>query len=155
MLWFVTNGILVHVGMAIDAVSGMCTGRAQRQASLGSCTRRRRTPVPRAIGRASRVPSTEASCDSGDNWGVCWDTGDFIEAHKLVLASGKINFQGCRIPIPTPIRHDRIRVALGEAASLKELRVLELLEFGMPFDCSPSFGVVKREKNHFSAVGYK
>ena len=155
MPWFATKGILVLVDMTIDAVNGMCAGRAQRETSLGSCTRRRCTPVPRAIGRATRVPSTGASCDSGVNWGVCWDTDDFISTHKSVLASGKFNFQGCRIPIPTPIRHDRIRLALGEAASLKELRVLDLLEYGMPFDCSPSVGVLKRQKNHFSAIGYK
>ena len=103
----------------------------------------------------NRVPSTNASCHSGDNWGVCWETNDFIKAHKLVLASGKFNFQGCRIPVPTSIRHDRIRAALGDKASLKELRVLELLEFGMPFDCNPSFGTIRRQKNHFSAIGYK
>ena len=103
----------------------------------------------------SRVPSTGAAGFSGDNWGVCWNTNDYIKAHKLVMASGKFNFQGCRIPIPTPIRHDRIRATLGDTASLKELRVLDLLMYGMPFDCSPSVGVYKRQKNHFSAIGYK
>ena len=155
MQCFVTSGILVHAGTGRDAESGMFVGRVQRQASLGSRTRRHHTPAPRVTSKVNRVPSASASCHSGENWGVCWETKDFIKAHKLVLASGKFNFQGCRIPVPTLIRHDRIRAALGDKASLKELRVLELLEFGMPFDCRPSFGIISRQKNHFSAIGYK
>ena len=102
-----------------------------------------------------RVPSRTISCRSANIWGVRWETGDFLDAHRRVKASGKYNFEGCRIPIPTPIRHDRIREDLGVAASPKELRVLGLLEFGMPFNCKLSFGVKRRQKKHFSTVSYK
>ena len=75
--------------------------------------------------------------------------------HNLIRESGKYNFEGCRIPIPTAIRHDRIRQALGSKATPKEERVLSLLEFGMPIDCESSYGIRKPQKNHFSAVSYK
>ena len=73
----------------------------------------------------------------------------------MIRESGKYNFEGCRIPIPTAIRHDRIRQALGSKATPKEERVLSLLEFGMPIDCESSYGIRKPQKNHFSAVSYK
>ena len=75
--------------------------------------------------------------------------------HNLIRESGKYNFEGCRIPIPTAIRHNRIRQALGSKATPKEERVLSLLEFGMPIDCESSYGIRKPQKNHFSAVSYK
>ena len=70
-------------------------------------------------------------------------------------ASGKHNFQGCRIPIPTNIRYDRIEAALGSEVGIKERRVLDLLRYGMPINCSPNFGVKKPQKNNFSAISYK
>ena len=91
----------------------------------------------------------------GEGWGVTWELKDFIEAHRAVKASGVFNFEGCRIPIPTPIRYDRIRESLGPEASPKELRVLKLLEFGFPIDCCSRFGIQKVQKNHHSAVCHK
>ena len=112
--------------------------------------------TPEEMRVQGRVGSSgSSSCLSSGNWGIKWDTDDFIEAHKAIKASGKHNFEGCRIPIPTPIRFDRIKEALGDAVSPKELRVLSLLEFGMPFDCKPAYGVNKVQKNHFSAVSFK
>ena len=73
----------------------------------------------------------------------------------MVRESGRFNFEGCRIPIPTAIRYDRIEAALGSEATRKERRVLSLLEFGMPLNCKTSFGVCKPQKNHFSAVSHK
>ena len=73
----------------------------------------------------------------------------------MVKESGRFNFEGCRIPIPTAIRYDRIEAALGSEATPKERRVLTLLEYGMPINCKPSFGVCKPQKNHFSAVSFK
>ena len=75
--------------------------------------------------------------------------------HRLVRESGKHNFESCRIPIPTAIRHDRIRVALGEEATPKEERTLSLLEFGFPINCNASYGVKKVQKNHFSAISFE
>ena len=92
---------------------------------------------------------------SSNCWGVKWDTGEFLEAHRVVKASGKFNFEGCKIPIPTPIRYDRIKEALGDEVSPKEQRVLSLLEFGMPLDCNPEYGVKEKQKNHSSAVCFK
>ena len=73
----------------------------------------------------------------------------------MVRDSGKFNFEGCRIPIPTTIRYDRIEAALGSEATPKECRVLSLLEYGMPLNCKPEFVVSKPQKNHFSAVSFK
>ena len=107
-------------------------------------------PIP------SNGGTSKGSCSdlSSGSWGVRWSTDDFINAHKLVKESGKFNFEGCRIPIPTTIRYDRLRIALGDSASPKEQSVLGLLEFGMPIDCKPSYGVKKPQKNHHSAFGF-
>ena len=107
------------------------------------------------IGRSRGGSSSSLSCSSSSSGVVKWDTGDFIEAHLAVKASGKFNFEGCRIPIPTKIRYDRIKEALGDKISPKDLRVLSLLQFGMPIDCNPAFGVKSKQRNHFSAVSFK
>ena len=102
--------------------------------------------------------SSEGSVISPDpGWSkqVSWELEDFLLAHSIIRASGKCNFEGCRIPVPTKIRHDRIREALGVEASPKELRVLDLLKFGMPINCNGAFGSRKVQKNHFSAVAHK
>ena len=100
--------------------------------------------------------SMSGSCSDSSScgWGIRWTTDDFINAHKLVRESGKFNFEGCRIPIPTAIRHDRLRAALGVGISPAEHRILSLLEFGMPIDCKPGYGIKKPQKNHFSAIGF-
>ena len=114
-----------------------------------------RTLVSR-LSQVSRGGSSTSTSDlSSYSQGTSWDAEDFIKVHKLVRESGKHNFESCRIPIPTAIRHDRIREALGYEATAKEQRVLSLLEFGMPIDCKPSYGVKKAQKNHFSATSYK
>ena len=74
---------------------------------------------------------------SANSQGTSWGTEDFIKVHKLVRESGKHNFEGCKIPIPTAIRHDRIRETLGGAASPKQMRMLSLLEFGLSINCKP------------------
>ena len=84
-----------------------------------------------------------------------WNTEDFIEAHKLVRQSGKFNFEGCKLPVPTAIRYDRLEEALGENASPRELRMLSLVKYGMPIGCKPSYGVKKVQKNHFSAISFQ
>ena len=110
-----------------------------------------------ALPRVSRGFSKEslACLPSACGSGVSWNTEDFIRVHKLVKHSGKYNFEGCRIPIPTAIRYDRLEAALGGDATPKECRVLSLLKFGMPINCKPNFGVLKQQKNHFSAVAHK
>ena len=86
---------------------------------------------------------------------ISWNTKDFINAHSAVRESGKFNFEGCKIPIPTRIRHDRIEAALGSSATPKEIQILSLLRYGFPINCKPSFGVQKVQKNHFSAFSHK
>ena len=73
----------------------------------------------------------------------------------MIKQSGKHNYEGCRIPVPTKIRYDRLREALGHFVTPKESRTLELLEFGMPLDCDARFGVKKLQKNHHSALSFK
>ena len=84
-----------------------------------------------------------------------WTTNDFIKAHNAVRESGKFNFEECRIPIPTKIRYDRIREALGKDITPKEEKVIDLLKYGMPINCKTNFGVQKLQKNHFSALSHK
>ena len=84
-----------------------------------------------------------------------WSAKDYIAAHRAVRASGKHNFEACRIPIPTHIRYDRIREALGSEITPREHQVLELLKFGMPIDCQGRFGVRSVQKNHHSAIKFK
>ena len=84
-----------------------------------------------------------------------WDTRDHLEAHLKVRRSGLFNFEGCKIPVPTAIRYDRIRESLGDLATPKDLRMLSLLEFGMPIGCKAGYGIRKPQKNHFSALIFK
>ena len=75
-------------------------------------------------GKESHVPSNGGSFDlSSCSWGEKWSTQDFIVAHNAVKLSGKHNFEGCRIPIPTAIRYDRLKLSLGDGATPKEQRV--------------------------------
>ena len=93
--------------------------------------------------------SISSSCLSSGSGDLHWSTQDFVEAHKKVRKSGKFNFEGCRIPIPTAIRYDRMEVALGKEVTPKDLRVLELLKYGMPINCKMNFGIIRQQKNHF------
>ena len=86
--------------------------------------------------------------------GVQWTADDFIEAHKKVIKSGLYNFEGCKIPIPTSIRYDRLRDALGENITPKEDRVLSLIKYGMPLDCKSNYGVKELQNNHQSALSF-
>ena len=83
-----------------------------------------------------------------------WSAEDFLKAHLAIRKSGLYNFEGCKISIPTKIRHDRMREALGEDITPHEERTLSLLQFGMPIDCNPEFGIKTKQKNHHSAVSY-
>ena len=86
---------------------------------------------------------------------VRWTAQDYIDAHNAVVRSGSHNFVGCKIPIPTSIRHDRIKEALGDDISPDERKVMDLLQYGMPVDCKPSFGIRKMQKNHHSAIAHR
>ena len=86
---------------------------------------------------------------------VSWSAEDYIKAHRLVRQSGKYNFECCKIPVPTKVRYDNIRRALGSSVTPKEERILSLLEFGMPIFNKSSFGIRQPQKNHFSALSFK
>ena len=111
--------------------------------------------TPSEAGSISSPNTRSLSCSSPCGKDVSWTTEDFIRAHHAVKDSGKHNFEGCMIPIPTAIRYDRIEAALGSAATPKECRVLSLLRYGMPINCKHNFGIKKLQKNHFSAVSHK
>ena len=84
-----------------------------------------------------------------------WSTQDFLRAHVAVRESGKYNFEGCRIPIPTRISFEWMKAALGSEISFKELRTLDLIKYGIPINCSPNVGVKRPQKNHYSAISFK
>ena len=136
-----------------DAIDCMCAALVPTPGSQESSIRHRHTKT--LEGMTGTTGHAFSSNLSSNCWGVKWDTGEFLEAHRVVKASGKFNFEGCKIPIPTPIRYDRIKEALGDEVSPKEQRVLSLLEFGMPLDCNPEYGVKEKQKNHSSAVCFK
>ena len=150
MVLYVNSGIMALAHMVTDVKDGMCVGRAL---SLGRWASRIRLLPIRApaliIDKASSVfniSSSGVSSPSSYSGGFGWSIDDFVNAHKEVIKSGKFNFEGCRIPIPTAIRYDRIKEALGVSISPREERVLSLLEFGMPIDCNPRYGVRKPQK---------
>ena len=154
----VSNGIMILVIMGKIAVNCMSVGYVLKQVRWESSIR----PLPNpmimlrpGLGRIMGFSSSSASLLSAGGWGPRWSTADFIEAHITVKESGKFNFEGCRIPIPTAIRYDRIEEALGGDIPPKELRVLDLLKYGMPIDCNPKYGIGKKQKNHFSAVCHR
>lgn len=131
--------VLVATGTGVGI--SITAGLAQSQASLEKLTRHHRTASPPWV---SRNGSTDSfSCHTRSSREVSWTTKDYISAHIVVKESGRYNFEGCRIPIPTAIRYDRVEAVLGSDATSKERRVLNLLKYGMPINCKPSFGVLK------------
>ena len=74
----------------------------------------------------SSVPSSDSDPRlSTLDLGVSWATEDFIYAHMAIKNSGRHNFEGCKIPVPTKIRFDRIEAALEGKLSPKEHRTLQ------------------------------
>ena len=119
-----------------------------------------RSIKPRLTTARARVPGASNVFSEGPDLSPCsqafnWDTEDHIRAHTLIKASGKYNFEGLKIPVPTAIRFDRIRAALGNLATPQDLRVLSLLQFGFPVACESSYGVRKPQRNHHSALSYE
>ena len=152
---FVTNGIMATVHLVKIVRDGMHVLRVVTLVSLEN-----------RIGllliliqeqgeiKAIEEPSSERgkSVFEGD---IKWSTKDYLNVHELVKNSGKYNYEGCRIPIPTIIRYDRMKDALGDDISDKDRKVLQLLKFGMPIYCQGDFGVQKQQKNHQSALQFK
>ena len=72
-----------------------------------------------------------------------------LQAHKLVKASGKPNFLGCRIPVQSNLNIASWRAYLSE---YWDAQLLDLLEFGFPLDFQRDSILVSTEKNHTSAL---
>ena len=140
----VANGISVPVLMMISAISGTYAGHVPGMVRLGRHTRLSLTGT-RILNLRKGISegSVCRTSDEGVPNSVAWDIDAYIEAHLAVRDSGKFNFEGCRIPVPTAINFGRLREALGEKATQKDQTTLELLEFGFPINCNPSFGVKK------------
>ena len=154
--WYVDSGIMAPANLGTGAKSGTSAGRVPIQANQVRGTRLCHIIVPgqRVVQLRSRVGSIESQSGLESPGGHKWSSSDFIEAHRLVKLSGMFNFQYCRIPVPTKIRYDRLQSSLGQVLSFKEKRTLDLLQFGMPLDCDPNFGVRKVQKNHSSATNF-
>ena len=148
---FVTNGMRELVAMVRSANAGMFVRHVLMQVSSGRSIRLLRMTRVARVRRAGSYSVSLSSVAAGEKWKV----EDFLKAHQLVRQSGKCNFEHCRIPVPTAIRYDRLRIALGANATVKEERILSLLEFGMPINCIGRFGIRKPQKNHFSALAFK
>ena len=151
---FVGNGTLLNAHLRIVGC-GTVVGHVITKASQASSTRRHlMTTVGIEVGGISRFSSVSLSGPQQASGRVRWTTNDYIDAHNAVVKSGKHNYLGCKIQIPTAIRHDRIREALGNHATPEELKVISLLKYGMPLDCKSNFGIKKPQKNHHSAVAF-
>ena len=148
-----SNGILEPAPLVMIVSVGIVVGRVMMQVKRANYIKQPHIPIAAQGQVDSEFSETPSLLSFGGE--VSWSPEDFIRAHLAVVSSGKYNFEGCRIPIPTTIRYDRLREALGDEATSKQLRVLELLEFGIPIDCKGNFGVKKPQRNHHSAVSFK
>ena len=72
-----------------------------------------------------------------------------LQAHKLIKASGKPNFLGCRIPVQSNLNIASWRSHLSE---YWDAQLLDLLEFGFPLDFQRDSILISTEKNHTSAL---
>ena len=72
-----------------------------------------------------------------------------LQAHKLIKASGKPNFLGCRIPVQSNLNISRWRSYLSE---YWDAQLLDLLEFGFPLDFPRDSILMSTEQNHTSAL---
>ena len=151
---FVSNGILGRAVMVKSANAGTYVRRAPIRESLGRSIRLLLMIAQVAFQRR-RFSGCEDSSLPSLVGGKKWQVGDFLEAHDRIRRSNKHNFEFCKIPVPTAIRHDRLRLALGDRVTTKEERILSLLEFGFPINCVGNFGIRKPQKNHFSALAFK
>ncbi|CAL4257486.1 unnamed protein product, partial [Meganyctiphanes norvegica] len=102
-------GIPACAHMEIGAKSGTSVGLALKQADQVSSTKLLRmghlVPVRDSHRVISVGSSSEVTVRAPSSHGIRWTTEDFIKAHKEVRRSGRYNFEGCRIPIPTSIRY--------------------------------------------------
>ena len=137
-----TSGTMGTVHMAKSVRGGMHDPIVRMQGNQANSTKPILILVPEQRGSKAKKEHSHSLTDSQSAFkgGVSWTTEDYIRAHKIVESSGQYNFEGCRIPIPTSIRYDRLRVALGDSISPEDERVLDLLKFGLPIDCKESFG---------------
>ena len=120
MVLYVGNGTLVPVLMVPTVSVGIAARHARMQVSWESSTRLlpMTARVPGLLSRFSKGPILPS---------FSWDTETYLKVHRLVRRSGKYNFEGCRIPVPTAIRYDRIEESLGSEATSKDFRVLDQL----------------------------
>ena len=58
-----------------------------------------------------------------------WEPHDYIQANKLIRASGTCNARGCRIPIPTDINHSFLENFIHD---YHDPEVLDFTKFGWP-----------------------
>ena len=114
------NGTSATVVLAGTVKGGIAVGHVTRQVRWASSTR----PLHMGEGvltkaqhhqssRSSVGSDADASSLSSFAGGVSWEPEDYIKAHLAIKESGKYNYEGCRIPIPTNIRYDRLRASLG------------------------------------------
>ena len=139
------NGTLVHAPTVRTAESGTAAPPVSTMVSPENSTRLLPICQPK-VSQMSSMFSSSLVCQPDFSGKVRWATSDFLHAHREVRASGRHNFEGCKIPIPTEIRYDRMEAALGHNISPKDRRVLDLLKFGMPLGCKASYGISNLRK---------
>ena len=99
---------MVIVPLARDARNGIAVELVPRTVSGGSPIRLQ--PIKVRFPGTKAISGFSPRCDQElGEVGFTWSPKQHIEAHNKVTSSGVHNYLGCRIPIPTPIRYDRIR----------------------------------------------
>ena len=131
--WCAFSGTRAHAVTVKTAKGGIAAGPVQTKENQ---ERNTNPPVPPITATVATKVKQEPSPVTGSldrfRGDVEWSSSDFIRAHNEVVSSGRYNFEGSKIPIPTSIRYDRLEEALGPDITPKEIRTLKLLEFGFP-----------------------
>lgn len=78
-------------------------------------------------------------------------TFDWIDANLKVIKSEKLNFEGCKIPVPTKFNVSVMREALHDFA---DKQVVDMIEFGFPMGFTGEIGNGSQGiiKNHRGAT---
>ena len=78
-------------------------------------------------------------------------TSFYIEAYFTIKESGKENFRGCRIPVPSCFNFDYL---YAECKEYEDRQVVELLRYGFPVGHDGRTGSKVIPKNHTGAIQF-
>ena len=80
-----------------------------------------------------------------------WCTRCIIDSHNTIMASGKPNYKGCRIPIPT---HLNVEYWERELTEYEDKEVIEFVKFGWPIGYEGDPPESRKVENHKGATRF-